>query len=74
MSFVSSPPPCALTAQPLTGDEAVAGEINTLWADAPERETDLWPCALRLTTLGVLSLGSWGLLLGLVYALRGALG
>ncbi len=74
MSFVSSPPPSALRAQPLSGDEAVAEEINALWVDAREAEADLWPCALRLATLGVLSLASWGLLLGLAYGLRGALG
>ncbi|WP_157098579.1 hypothetical protein [Novosphingobium rosa] len=57
MSFVSSPPPCALTSEPLSGG-----------AD------DLWPRAVRLGTIGVLSLASWGLLLGLGYGLRNVLG
>lgn len=35
--------------------------------------TDLWPRSIRLSLIGVLSLASWGLVLGAGYALRAAM-
>ncbi|WP_206239541.1 hypothetical protein [Novosphingobium terrae] len=78
MSFVSSPPPSAVKAQPLPGGDVDARDLNALWSGMQEgalpHDADLWPRAVRLGTIGLLSLASWGLLLGLGYGLRSVLG
>lgn len=58
----------------MMGHQAISAPVKP--TDTPQdpwhfdQERDIWPLGIRLSLLGVLSLASWGLVIGAGYALR----